>query len=239
MSRAQSRLSQEEMQIKAELKHLMTEAKDQLKQRLNHLVEAHENDRKALLDLFLVKTSLTYSGDFQTLKGQLENEFECYVQSVRYCQGKSSGISFTSEPITAPQDEAASWFSKLNTGLLLEEALRPEELGLADGRSTLDNEPSRIASVIKTSVATRTLQQRPSWAFSYDLGFGRDYYILICPNASSGCGFAFSNEPFLTGLAAEHFKKCGVAFQDDADIVRRFARRRRLTRDLNSHIALS
>ncbi|KAK1484802.1 hypothetical protein CCUS01_15454 [Colletotrichum cuscutae] len=263
----------ESKQIKVDLQLLKHETGKQLQQRLYHLVEAHENDRKDILARFLTKAALTYPGNFQKLRHEIEHEFECYVASIRYGQGNSSSLSFTSKPSPPPWNpdiDFARLFSSVEPDASNEEAASSKEAILSYNDSTPSADSSREASdfsstglfppsssrrvrgqqkqnrraeeggpsvrrrisaprsrTIKTSVATRYCHRNPSMAFSYDLGGGSEYYILHCPNVSSGCKFALSSHPFTTGLAPQHFMECGISFQDDTDIVRRFALRRK------------
>ncbi|KAK1671756.1 hypothetical protein BDP55DRAFT_635612 [Colletotrichum godetiae] len=273
MSTLLSQSNSEARQIRVELQLLKNEMRKQLQQRLYHLVEAHENDRKDILARFLTKASLTYSGSFEKLRGDIEHDFECYVALIRYSQGNSSGLSFTNKAPPPPWDNTefdfARMFSTKKPEASHQEAASSKEVVPYGNDSTLSTEPStefsdspstnlslppisrrargqeqrhqRVvdkrplvrkkkipaprSTVMKTSVATRACQQNPSMAFCYDLGGGSEYYILHCPNVSSGCKFSFSSHPFVTGLASQHFKECGIAFQDDTDIVRRFAYR--------------
>ncbi|KAK1981607.1 hypothetical protein LZ30DRAFT_592367 [Colletotrichum cereale] len=76
---------------------------------------------------------------------------------------------------------------------------------------------------IRTSYASKRVHDYMSWAFSYNLGEGDHYYILQCP--TPGCQFSFSLNPLRNNMAVTHFKECNVPFFDEADIVRRYARR--------------
>ncbi|EFQ31565.1 hypothetical protein CGRA01v4_01483 [Colletotrichum graminicola] len=92
--------------------------------------------------------------------------------------------------------------------------------------------------VIKTAVATKTISENPSWAFSYDLGEGFQYYILRCP--TPGCQFSFSLNPLKNNMAVSHFEECKVPYLDETDIVRRYARqlqKQRMDKDPSGEVS--
>ncbi|KAL0783444.1 hypothetical protein CaCOL14_001350 [Colletotrichum acutatum] len=64
-----------------------------------------------------------------------------------------------------------------------------------------------------------------NFVFSYKLNDDTNFYILSCPNMGRGCHSPiFKRDPFEKGVAAAHFRSCGVAFTSDDDIVREHAR---------------
>ncbi|TQN66390.1 hypothetical protein CSHISOI_09041, partial [Colletotrichum shisoi] len=77
-------------------------------------------------------------------------------------------------------------------------------------------------SPIWTSSATKTLNDKPSLVFSYNLGVEDRHYVLYCPTET--CDFLFRTHPFHDNLAINHFRECGVEFKDEADIMRRYGR---------------
>ncbi|KAG7053489.1 hypothetical protein JMJ77_0000577 [Colletotrichum scovillei] len=85
---------------------------------------------------------------------------------------------------------------------------------------------SRQKNVTCTLTSSITVYYPTNFVFSYKLNDDTSFYILSCPKMSKGCHDPiFSSDPFEDGLAATHFKNCGIAFTSDDEIVRTYARR--------------
>nr|XP_036584657.1 uncharacterized protein CTRU02_05139 [Colletotrichum truncatum]KAF6794307.1 hypothetical protein CTRU02_05139 [Colletotrichum truncatum] len=59
------------------------------------------------------------------------------------------------------------------------------------------------------------------WVFPYDLEKRIALYVLKCPKES--CGKVFSKHPLESRRAARHLRNCGFKFEDQYDMVRRYA----------------
>lgn len=74
---------------------------------------------------------------------------------------------------------------------------------------------------IITSVASRP-PNKGQRVFMYDLGAGKQPFILHCPTPN--CKFVFSRGLTKYGLVVQHFDECGVPHNGVKDIVTRLAR---------------
>ena len=75
-------------------------------------------------------------------------------------------------------------------------------------------------------IKTRKLSARGSsqyWVFEYVLKGHLGLFILQCPNKTCPSP-TFTTDPIANECATSHFRRCGVSFKTESDLIRRYAR---------------
>jgi len=76
----------------------------------------------------------------------------------------------------------------------------------------------------RTQIRARGAREGHYWIFEHNHATrGNGYYILRCPKQNCQSP-VFSSDPFKRGRAVEHLRRCGVEFDDEEDIVDRYAK---------------